>query len=358
MTDHPLADLIQQQTGHSIDQLLAPISNEHPAGESLRYSELYTQINQARTQDDPSIPRGEWETELKQANWQQVVTLCADGLANQSKDLQLAVWLLEAQMHRFGMDGLAPGLLLIDQLCHQFWQPLHPQQDMEYRNNIISWASNTLQPLLYTLSLTACGEEEICWEDLETANRNEQILAANPREQVEGATINQCQHALSGTDTQHLVSMFEALEAGFIVLEQLMQSLDTLMEDDAPSLTGLFQLLEQMGHFLYGELQKRGFSFEQPQQPLPAEPVSEDAAPSSVPTPAAAGPNRAEAYAQLSEIADYLAHIEPHSPVPCLLRRMVEWGNMSTSELYQQLFITGQGKINVFEVLGLEKNAA
>ncbi len=365
MNEHPLAQAIAAQTGYSIDQLLAPISNEQPAGESLRYSELYQQIKTARTQDDSSIPRGDWEFELKQANWQQVAELCAGGLAGQSKDLQLAVWLLEAQVHRFGLAGLAPSLLLLDQLCQHYWQEVHPQQDMDYRNNILSWANSKLQPLIFTLPLSGTGRDEVSWEDLENATRNEQIRASNPRERLEGLSMNDCQHAMSATDTQTLVDQFDALDAGLVILDQLIQTLDSKMQDDAPALQGLTQLLEQIGQFFYSELQKRGFNFDQPasadvvpinsaeQQQAGVAPAIAQAAPA-----VDVGASRTEAYAQLSEIAEYLAHLEPHSPVPYLLKRMVEWGNMTTSELYEQLFVTGQGKINIFEVLGLDKNAA
>ena len=36
--------------------------------------------------------------------------------------------------------------------------------------------------------------------------------------------------------------------------------------------------------------------------------------------------SREEAYRQLLLIAEYLARTEPHSPVPYLIRRGVEWG--------------------------------
>ena len=43
--------------------------------------------------------------------------------------------------------------------------------------------------------------------------------------------------------------------------------------------------------------------------------------------------SREEAYRQLLLIAEYLARTEPHSPVPYLIRRGVEWGNKPLSEL-------------------------
>ena len=63
--------------------------------------------------------------------------------------------------------------------------------------------------------------------------------------------------------------------------------------------------------------------------------------------------DRESAYSTLGDIADFLAAIEPHSPVPYLLRRAIVWGSMNTAELYQELFVQSKGQINVFELLGL-----
>ena len=49
----------------------------------------------------------------------------------------------------------------------------------------------------------------------------------------------------------------------------------------------------------------------------------------------------------------FLIRIDPHSPVPYLLRRAVAWGRLNTAELYQQLFIENNGQINLFELLGI-----
>ena len=48
---------------------------------------------------------------------------------------------------------------------------------------------------------------------------------------------------------------------------------------------------------------------------------------------AGAPTSREDAYRQLLLIADYLARTEPHSPVPYLIKRAVEWGNKPLSEL-------------------------
>ena len=42
---------------------------------------------------------------------------------------------------------------------------------------------------------------------------------------------------------------------------------------------------------------------------------------------------RDDAYRQLALLADYLARIEPHSPVPYLIRKAVDWGHKPLDEV-------------------------
>ncbi|MET0617436.1 MAG: hypothetical protein ABWZ54_06665, partial [Luteibacter sp.] len=62
---------------------------------------------------------------------------------------------------------------------------------------------------------------------------------------------------------------------------------------------------------------------------------------------------RRRAYAVLQDIAEFLARIEPHSPVPYLLRRAVLWGELNSAELYHEIFVKGGGRIDMLDVLGI-----
>src|SRR5438876_1060124 len=78
-----------------LNALLRPIPGENPSGENLRYSGLYDEISDARRADD-NLNQGEWQTELKVADFRRVIDIVVPALTNQSKDLQLAAWLSEA----------------------------------------------------------------------------------------------------------------------------------------------------------------------------------------------------------------------------------------------------------------------
>lgn len=63
---------------------------------------------------------------------------------------------------------------------------------------------------------------------------------------------------------------------------------------------------------------------------------------------------RAEAYRALDQAAELLLRVEPHSPVPYLVKRAVRWGSLSLSELYGELFQIADPTV-VFRLLGIQR---
>ncbi len=118
-----------------LSAILSPIEGENPAGENLRYTPIYDAIQEARKEDDP-LEQGEWGTEIKVADWGKVAELAVGALEKQTKDLQIAVWLLEALIKTRGYQGLSEGLLVLAGLLETFWDHLYPEiedDDLDYR---------------------------------------------------------------------------------------------------------------------------------------------------------------------------------------------------------------------------------
>lgn len=354
-----------EQCGLPMAALLAPIDAQQAAGPSLRGSALYSAIEKARRQDDPSVPLGAWEYELKRADWGQVSTLSLQGL-QQSKDLQLVAWLLEAQINLHGFSGIAPCLLLLQQLCEGFWATLYPpieDGDVEYRANIIRWMAEKLLPAIKLTALIDDGNNgSYCWAHWEQAQRNAQLKtnAANRQPaDSEGVTQQELNSRVSATAAECFQRLQHSLQQALQAISELSQSLDQLFASDAPSMGSMASLLEQILGFVDAELHRRG-----------VRPALSGAASTAVvantgnaaATASAAGAiiglpagrTRAEAYATLAETAEFLMGLEPHSPVPYLVRRATEWGSLNTVELYQELFLRLNGQLNIFEMLGLE----
>lgn len=352
-----------QQCGLTLNALLVPVNGQQPAGKTLRGTLIYHGIEKARRMDDPSIPMGLWEHELKRADWSQVCKLTLQGLL-QSKDMQLVAWLLEAQIHQQGIRGIAPCLILMQQLCSQFWDDLYPpveEGDLEYRANIIRWIAEKLLPALHLIPLIDDGKEgSYNWSHWEQAQRNEQLknnTANRSTLTIEGVSWQELSSRINATPTEHFQLLQQNLLEALQGITELSQTLDELFGADSPSMNSMTTLLQEMQSFVTAELHKRGVG---PAVVAPTVPINTtieaDLTPVVIPVRTEIR-TRAEAYATLAETAEFLMRLEPHSPVPYLVRRATEWGRLDTVELYQELFLRLNGQLNIFEMLGLETGA-
>lgn len=336
--------------------LLAPVLEGGGTGHPASQDESYRRIRVEREEEDASLPLGPWERELKRANWAAASELSAQALAMRSKDLQFAAWLFEALIGRTGLQAVAPCLLLIDGLFQRFGAQLHPQ-DTEHRINLLQWINQKLLPLLRRVPLTATGNEhDYAWNDWEQAQRNEQLRASQGKNaQLEGATLADVGAALACTPHERIAFLQHCLADGLQALDVLAHTLDQQMGEDAPSLGAMRSLLERIEVVLQAESRRRGIQI----APAPQEGGTADEAhePREAHAPDYGLPDRDEAYAALAHIAQILEHIEPHSPVPYLIRRAVAWGQLDTAQLYHEVFIRCGGQINIFELLGLEAQA-
>ena len=317
------------------EQFLAPISEEKPCGESLRYEGTYDAVEQLRRQDNPNLPQGVWQTELKRADWPAVEAICSLALAKRSKDLQLAAWLLQAWIHLYGFGGAARGLVLMNALCERFWDGMFPaieNGDLEFRLAPIRWVNEKLPIDLKLVPITNPTSDDVRayrWTDWEPLLR----AAANSQDPTGQNSVAGFQQSLQVTPREWLVAtdrdVHEALSAGAafdrlidekagklspgtLQVRDVLQEIASLLDDVlSHSHTTTMVPIVQHGEDSQGELEE---------QEAALTIASEEAVPSI------AIRSRAEAYRVLQAAADFLQRTEPHSPTPYLVRRAVAWG--------------------------------
>lgn len=360
--------------GADLNTLLAPIEPGAPAGASLRANSVYRIIADARRADDDTLPMGPWQRELKRADWDRVSALAVSALSRQSKDLQIAAWLLEAQIHKNGFAALAAVLYVIQQLCDRYWDTLYPvlrnadmdNDGLEHRANIFRWMDEKLPPALRQVPLAGMAPgPRYGYADWERARRQDQLrLDAEHRD---GATSADLAEAIGATPTAFYVALDGDLDAALVALGALTATIAPYFDGHPPGFGKLDAALRQIRALAGAELHARGA------RPAPATtaPVADAAAqpmaaaPSVDRAPIAPAPvppdgvdtirDRAHAYAVLQLAADFLARAEPHSPVPYLLRHAVSWGHMNADALYEEVFLRRGGQLNIFsDVMGLD----
>jgi len=350
------------------EELLKPITPECPAGESLRYEGTYDRIQEARRADDPDVPQGIWKTALKKADWPAVEALCLEALAYRSKDLHLAVWLLEAWFHLYGLAGVQQGMALLRELCARFWDTLYPQlegDDVEFRLAPFAWLNEKLALSFKQLPMTASSADvpAYTWADWESALHLDYVAskdqAARHEAEVEGKVtpVRFHQRALLSPRAFYaeLAVALQQVLAATAACEELLQA---YVGKHAPSFWQCTTLFEAMQRFVDGILAEHDGTIEA--ETSPARSGQHDGMGNNGASSAAqvsGGPirSRAEAYQRLQEAADYLLRTEPHSPTPYLVHRAVSWGDMTLVELLQELVSNEQDRRAIYALLGMQE---
>lgn len=366
--------------------LLDPIPGDDPAGADLRYDPVYDRIKELRREDDANASRGIWTTKLKVADWSGVIETAFDALAERTKDLQIAAWLVEALAARNGLLGAAAGLDLVRALTERYWDVLWPRpdaddDDLDARLAPLVWLDARLGERLTLVAIAADGDPVPSWHDYLSAQRA--ALAArtakkkgreteNPEAELERMAAE-----ITATGGEFFARLHGEIRLASDALTGLRTALDAACGGDGPSFSRLTQTLEALEGFVRAECLSRGVPVDAPAAMTPPSPVEEalmsdvmaeahaqaggepaDQGAGHAPTdpPPADGVvrSRDDAYRMLVEIARYLERTEPHSPVPHLLRRAIAWGRMSLPELLQEL-MSDQG--NVFQLLGIDRGA-
>ncbi|MEF9927119.1 MAG: type VI secretion system protein TssA [Massilia sp.] len=341
-------DHFLRHLGIGFEALAAPVDPANPTGLPARATSVYRAIIEARQGDEDIQPRGVWQRQPKRSDWPHVSNLAAGALRTQGKDLQLAAWLCESQVHEHGLGALAPCLLLAHTLCERYPTALHPQletDDTEARANILRWLDQKLAPTLRQSPLFTT--EDGCattWADCEqTAHELDGDATARG--------------TLAAIPPAILTERITALEDAHATIALLHGTFNTPQTTTAPCLRALADQVHAILSALHNERAVRVPA------PAPADvpteaPSEQTETPATAPTTNTTEPHqfrdRADAYACLAAAATYLAHLEPHSPTPYLIKRAVEWGNMNTGALYQELFIRLGGQLSIFDMVGTD----
>lgn len=343
--------------------LLKPISDEKPSGESLRRSAVYDQIKEARREDDPRLSQGVWKAEPKRAEWEKVASLCLDALQNQSKDLRIAGWLTEAWLSLYGAEGCEQGFRLIESLLNRFWDTLHPpidDGDLEPRLAPIAWINEKLALRLKSLPMTRPETKEpqiytwMDWEKASTLDRS----GRKPRE--DEVTTNKFMTCVLLTPARFYVETEKALGHLWDATIDLEKMIDKRCGRPMAALWQFKEVLSAIRGFVTKALDQK--AEEEPESDPRAEADADGAGAASTgmeERPSGPGVrwgpirNRAEAYQRLAEAADYLMRTEPHSPTAHLVRRAVSWGNMTFTELIQELVQDQRDLGAIYSLLGI-----
>jgi type VI secretion system protein ImpA len=319
------------------DALLAPIGGTEPAGSSSTYLELRSQLDDLRKEvnpddfdaDDPMRP-----DQPKFADWSKIEELTRKALERDAKDLRLAGYLVEALVHQYHFDGLAEGLRLLREMLERCWDRCYPaveNGDVEVRvgvfNSLDDLQAKGRTPFpnyLRMLPIVVGGKLKHSYEDWK-------------KSQDKGGTelAESFAKALKESKPEQAAKTAQAIEYCLrehgMLLKAIEQRFGPVI---GPSLANLRRALEDCGRVARVVTEHHaGPGPEKNEEERPGEGEKAD----NQSNRAAAGASRAAAYRQLAEAAAMLERLEPHSPIPYLVKRAVELGSLPFPQLMKAL---------------------
>lgn len=322
----------------SATALLNPVSTELPAGHDLSYSTLFDEIREARRADDPALSQGQWQTDIKSADWNLVRKLCENALISRSKDLQLAAWYAEAQVHLQGFVGLSIGLDAMHGLLMNYWESCHPvfnSHDFDERAGKIEWMNAQLAQALQQVPMTHIQHGAyswLLWQEsrwVENLGGRDDTAKANAIAdgKLAGEIFDQAAKESGRDFYQELV---QNLELSSTRLAALIDIVDTRFNGEAPSLLDLRHSLDECSVLARRLLAETSGVVIDPTSGL-GQPFETDESTSGKIIVGKLH-SRTQAIQSLHDVARYFRVNEPQSPVALLAERAARWAEMSMDE--------------------------
>lgn len=258
-----------------IDTILSPIPGENPAGENLRYTQVYDEIKEARRADD-MLERGEWNREIKTSDWEKVISLSVETLTEKTKDLQIGAWLTEALTKTEGFEGLTAGLEILTGFLNNFWDHVYPEideGDLDYRVGPLEFLNNNLWLIIKDTPVTdpgvTPGYSWLKWQesrevgseqdtknqygdidDAKKAARDEKIADGKlPAEEFDAAVASSSKAFYSDLDN--------TLSACLAAFKALDETVDEKFGNEAPRLSELKNAIEECAVLVARTLKKK-----------------------------------------------------------------------------------------------------
>jgi type VI secretion system protein ImpA len=318
------------------DALLQPLSDAAPSGADLEYDPRFAELELAgagkpeRQYGDKLYPAEapEWGTVQEQAL----------ALAQETRDLRVAVWLTRSAARTHGLAGAAAGLALVHGLLVQHWDHVHPRLD----------AGDNNDPTMRLSALGPLTVPEAAMADLRSA------------------TLVPVRGSLSWRELELGLGRAEATtdetvptETGVLqALQGLLQAHDSLrptIERLCAASDGISAVLdERLGNNHHADLTplKR---LADVLKTAVAQVTGHEQGDAAAGAPSQPGANaagaigglasRADVVRQLDRICEWIERHEPTNPAPILIRRAQRLMNKSFMEIMRDLAPDGVAQI-------------
>ena len=341
-----------------IDALLHPIEGENPAGSDIREDvspgSLYYQLKDARSAARAAERAGDPDDDSQSLlpEWRLVLDLGPQALAEHTKDLEVAAWLIEALLRAHGFAGLRDGFKLARGLVENFWDGLYPLPDEDGIETCVAPFSGlngeggdgTLIMPIRMIPLSEGDPPFASWQ-YEQALEVQQITDEEKRQRRldEGAmTLDQIEGSLNGCRPQFFAELLADCDAAIEAFAELSAAFDAAAGQDAPPTSTIRNRLTAVRGIIVTLTEGRMPVEEAADEDAGTETQEADVGGQAAMAAGTAAPagkitNRDQAFDALRKVADYFRTYEPQAPTAFVIDELVRRGRLSFADLMAEL---------------------
>ena len=323
-----------------IESLLASLGDSAPSGSDLEYDPDFLALEQAGA-GKPEQQFGDTVIPAEPADWRRVEEL-ADGLAQRTRDLRVAVWMVRCQARLHGLEGAARALQLVCGLLERHWDTLHPQLDAS-DNNDPTMRLNALAPLLamdaglgdLRAATLSADRASLTVRDVELGLGRAEP-AGDERVPSEAA-VRQAVSELSATRPQ-LVACVQGTADALAGCARLLD--ERVGGGTAPDLTPLRRLFRALTDAMAPSGEGAAETPADGEHPGGASARTAVAAPGTI-------ASRDDALRMLDRVCEWIERNEPSHPAPLLIRRAQRLMTKSFVEIIRDLAPDGMSQVQM-----------
>ena len=342
-----------------VDALLAPISEEQPAGADPRADTSATSFyyrtkdarNAARSAERASVETGSPPPE----EWDTVLSTGLEILSGHAKDLEIASWVIEALVRREGFAGLRDGLRLLSGIATNFWETCFPELDedgVEGKVSAVAGLSGSgavgtlIQPVRLTPLTHGSMASFSLWSYEQAVELEKLTDPTRKQARIDAGAVSMEQFAQSVAETPagEFSATVKLVDESLAALAEMSAAFDAVAGSDSPPVSGLRELLQEIAgairHFAADKLAAAAYTeaSEEPAAASDGESAAEGGSAATAQVRKIDGySSRDEALAELVRIASYFRKTEPHSPISYTLEDAVRRARMTLPELLAEL---------------------
>jgi type VI secretion system protein ImpA len=369
-----------------MEKLLAPIPGDKATGIDLRAdgnpTSVYYKLKDARfaarakERDLEADPAAAAAVPELLPEWRTILDGAPKILSEQSKDLEIAAWLIEALARRHGFAGLRDGFHLARGLVEKYWDALYPVPDEDGIAAKVApltalngeGADGTLIQPLRRIPLTE-GKDPgpfATWhyEQARTLATVTDEKARAWHAKVGTATSDQIEASRRATKPKFFVELVDDIKQCQQEFATLTATVDKVAAVDSPPTSTIRSTLETVLTVAM-ELGKEALAAQQTAAAGAAAADGQAAvqAGNGEAAPRASGPpglmlgpirTREDAFGAMLRIGEFFRHSEPHSPLSYSIEELVRRGRMPLPDLLAELIKDAAQRKTFFTVAGMK----